>query len=241
MESNNSNQGSTFNQPLQQSTPDQPVKQNFSPALIAGVIILLAIVGSGTYYLGTKKNQPTAISQTETINNIATPTPTIYPNSTKSTLVVTIPEETTSWKSYTASSEYTFSYPSDWKVVTDTSQFSYLALRSPDYSVDTDGIEVLQKGAEIYITAKTANNSTIDEEFAKDSLGQQVAQNKRYVTVDGQRALQYDFSYESNTATDTRLIKNNMSYLIQYKYPKVSDMQTYLKVYTKLLESFNGL
>lgn len=150
------------------------------------------------------------------------------------------------WRTYTTSSEFTFKYPSDWTITPDTYKYDYVSLRSPDYSVNTDGIETLDKGVELMIYTETTPEASIDKKFEQDRFAGQIANSKTYTTVYGQRAIQYDYSYENTQATDTIFIKRlndsvGMHYLIKLRYADSNAKSKYWSTYLSILESFKGL
>lgn len=221
----------------------QPAKQKGFFLPVIGIVLLLIIVITGSYYLGTQKNQSRPKSVQETMNYIPTPssTPTSYPSPTPIPSV-----ETDNWKVYTNSSEFAFKYPSDWAITPNTYKYDYVSLRSPDYSVNTEGIETLDKGVELMIYTETTTEKSIDKKFEQDRFAGQIANSKTYTTVDGQKAIQYDYSYENTQATDTIFIQNltdsvGMHYLIKLRYADSNAKSKYWSTYLSILKSFEGL
>lgn len=106
-------------------TPTQPIqelvnnKQGNVP-IILGVLVLLLVVGGGSYYLGTQKNQPSTNTQAtiQQPQSEATPIPTSQAQPTQSTIVPSPTPKSESkvgWKSYTDSSYgYTIQHPTGW-------------------------------------------------------------------------------------------------------------------------------
>lgn len=104
------------NQSIDTST--QPVQhpinnQRGNLPIILGVLVLLLLVGGGTYYLSTQRN-------TSQSSQVANPSP----NASQQTNVVTSPttkpittDNISDWKNYTNSAQkYSVKYPSDWTV-----------------------------------------------------------------------------------------------------------------------------
>lgn len=239
MEPNNPTQETTPEQYPQQPVTEQPIKQKGVLLPVIGGVFLIVVVGAGAYYLGITK------SSTQPVTKDATPTSSLQPSPTISTISPTATQpstdQTANWKMYTSSSEFTFKYPSDWTITPDTYKYNYISLRSPDYSVNTEGIETLDKGVELMIYTETTTETSIDKKFEQDKFAGQIANSKTYTTVDGQRAIQYDYSYESTQATDTIFIKNGMHYLIKLRYADSNTKSKYWSTYLGILGSFKGL
>jgi hypothetical protein len=231
----------TVNQPVQQPVVPQSSRPPFLPIL--AVTLLLAVVGTGAYYLG--KNSSNTSFKVEDAPVIAQPSPTVMPSKVVDEVSITQPsptiDETANWKMYTNSSEFTFKYPSDWSIASIPTNFGYISLRSPDYVLNTEGIETLETGVELMVFTDTTTETSIDNKFEKDQFAGQIANSKTTTSVDGQRAIQYDYSYENTQATDTIFIKNGLSYLIKLKYPDSNTKNKYLSTYQGILESFKGL
>src|SRR3990167_6074629 len=86
-------------------------------------------------------------------------------------------------------------------------------------------------------TQKTTQNS-IDDIFNSDPLAPDIAFNKTFTTVDGQRAIQYDYSYEGHVATMTIFTKNGIYYTVKFRYVDKNGKQALWNDYVKLLTSF---
>ncbi|GEM_PF-5298563 len=78
------------NNPTQLPNSEQPVQQKSFLLPVMGVILLVAFVGAGAYYLVVKKNQ------TETLTQKPTSMPIVTPIVSQTTL----PDETANWQTY---------------------------------------------------------------------------------------------------------------------------------------------
>ncbi len=210
--------------------------------LISSVIVVLVLI-MGVYYLGTQKNQAT------TQQNITTPTKTPFVAQSPVT-----PNPTTNnklnvdFKSYTYTDSkinYSFKYPSNWNIEPqypiEPPQLQLdLTIKSPDYALTTEGIEILKKGSVIYIYRSKTNETSIDKKFETDKLAGQIAKNKTSTIIDGQKAIQYDYSYEGTEATDSIFIKNGNYYLIKLQTTEAKKENDDFSIYSELLDSFKA-
>ncbi|OGK09497.1 hypothetical protein A2767_03250 [Candidatus Roizmanbacteria bacterium RIFCSPHIGHO2_01_FULL_35_10] len=238
MDINNANQ--PVNPPItsvQNPIPEhQANNQRGSFPLIAGVLVLLLVVGGGAYYLGTQKNN--SINQATNINTkIQTqPSPTKMYSEPSPTTVTT--------KNGMIVFEhpkvnYTLEYPASWKGKTEPIPQAYevFIARSADYQL-SDGYPVLEKGAEFYVSVENSTEKSIDDIFNKDPLTLQIAYNKIKIIVDGVEAIQYDYSYEGYNVTMTTFLKNGKYYTIHYRYVDNAGKQLEWNTYLNLLKSF---
>lgn len=227
--------------PVQNSIPEYPTNnlRTLLPAIL-GVLILLFIVSGGAYYLGTQKNCST--NQTLNNNTIASVQPALTqtdsnldPSSANSMNDVNVYKHPKAF--------YTLEYPVNWNGSTEPipsevkQEYEDYNIRSSDYQL-SEGYPILEKGVEILVRVENSNEKTIDEVFNKDPLAPQIAQNKIKTTVDGQEAIQYDYSYEGQNATITVFLNNGKYYSLKYRYANNADMQSELNTYLNLLKSF---
>lgn len=144
MEPNNSSLENQPNQsqptpPHQPPAPEPTIKQTGFLLPIIGVILLVALVGAGAYYLGVKKNQTETLSQKPTSMPIATPT----------TYQAISPDETTNWKNYNNPKlNITVKYPSDLFVEESETYavFSFEPYPTGDFQRVPDNIQISLKG-----------------------------------------------------------------------------------------------
>lgn len=206
-----------------------------------GVVIAILVVGFGAYYLGTQRNQ--SITQPQQIISKPTTTPSVAQASPTSS-----PTSDSNLKSYThPTANYSFSYPSNWKLefqqpvagLENDLQLD-LTIKSPDYALTTEGIEYLEKGVEVVIYRSKTNETSIDNKFETDRFAGQIASSKTSTTVNGQKAIQYDYSYESTQATDIIFIKNGVYYLVKLKYADMQAKNQNSPLYSNLLKSFKA-
>ena len=239
--------GDKNTQKVGQDPVSQPVQISEKPRvnyLLIGLIILVcfAIFGIGGYYLGTKKtsqnnkvpvSSPTSSATTETLS----PTNSVVPTTQPSVI-------TNGWIKFTHPAVgYSFDYPGNWKggiqeipeaIKQDYQDFN---IESPDHKI-SEGYSVLEQGAEIFVRAEKTTKNSIDDIFNSDPLAPDIASNKTFTTVDGQRAIQYDYSYEGHVATMTIFTKNGIYYTVKFRYVDKNGKQALWNDYVKLLASF---
>lgn len=140
--------------------------------------------------------------------------------------------------------KYSLLYPSSWtgelQEIPPGSKLIYqefLAF-SPDFQMSQEGMPVLEKGTSILVQASTPIAQTAEEQFNKNTMLKSMAKNVKNSSVAGNPAIQYDYSFEGIVATDTVFISNNIYYLIRLRYPSEKNKETYLPIYSSLLESF---
>lgn len=218
-------------------------KQKVNYLLIGSVILIcLVTFGSGGYYLGTKKNQqnnnapialPTSSATTEVLSPTNPATPTTQPS-----------VAAYDWIKFTHPvAGYSFEYPRNWKggiqaipegIKTDYQDF---IITSPDYKT-SEGFPFLEQGAELFVRVEKTTKDSIEDIFSSDPLASQIATGKTSTIVDGQRAIQYDYSYEGHVATMTQFVKNGIHYTVKFRYPDKDSKQALWNDYLKLLASF---
>lgn len=144
---------------------------------------------------------------------------------------------------------YTLKYPATWSQtapggVDERYEEDEFAIYSPDYTKGGEGFlgyPKVTKGAMILIVAKATDEQSIDDYFNKEELVLKlIAKNKHQETVDGQLAIQYDWSYEGWEATETDFIKNGLHYAIKLRYADEKEKESNWDVYTSLLASFRA-
>lgn len=234
---NKVNVGDQNTQQIGQNPVSQPVQIPEKPKvkyLLIGLVILVCFVifGIGGYYLGTQKKSPSSLT-TET------PYPTNLPPPTTQPSVIT-----NGWIKFTHPAiGYSFDYPTNWKgsmqeipegIKQDYQDFN---IESPDHKI-SEGYPVLEQGAELFIRAEKTTKNSIDDIFNSDPLASDIASNKTFTTVDGQRAIQYDYSYEGHVATMTIFTKNGIYYTVKFRYVDKNGKQALWNDYVRLLTSF---
>lgn len=213
--------------------PEQPSPPNRSWLKWIVLIILISLLSStATYLVLQSQRQPPSPAEVSTKAG-PSPTPTL--------------DETTNWKTYTNTAlNYSLIYPPTWKLELQQPiegirpQESLVNIKSPDYTLTTEGIETLSDGVQISVHTDKTTEISIDTQFEKDRLAVQIASNKTTTIVDGAKAIQYDFSYENTQATHTIFIKNGVAYSINFVYADVKAKNANFPVYLNILKSFKA-
>ncbi len=110
-------------------------------------------------------------------------------------------------------------------------------VKSPDLKI-ADGYPFLEEGAEIKITAEAVDSNSVEEHLRKDPLFSQVARNIRETEIDSKEAIQYDYSYEMVSATNTTFIKDGVCYVVNFRYASGQGREKNWYVYQKLIDTF---
>jgi hypothetical protein len=134
--------------------------------------------------------------------------------------------------------DFTFEYPSNWKIQDNYSNYQNIYVYSPDYKQSTDGIIILEDGAAISFVVKDTDYTDLETYFSSDPLLSKIAQNKIDTTVDSQKSIQYDFSYEATTATDTVFINDGKLYILRMSYYDNTGKLNHWNEYKKFVDSF---
>src|SRR3989339_244136 len=139
---------------------------------------------------------------------------------------------------------YTFRFPANWQEIVHPippgakQKYEDVSVRTLDYKI-SDGYPVMESGAEFWIHAVETDKTNIDEQFNNESpLVKQLAQNKISAIVDGQAAIQYNYSYEGTMATQTIFIKNGLFYTLRFRYPDETAKNSFWPDYLNFLASF---
>ena len=138
---------------------------------------------------------------------------------------------------------YTLKYPENWNGRTEkipegiNQKYEDFIAESPDYKLSTEGYPILEKGAMMFIRAEETTDTDIDAYFDSTPLAREIAKNKKYFTLNSNKGIQYDYSYEGWNATDTVTISNGVVYLIKLRYVDDSEKQLFWKNYIDLLNS----
>jgi len=196
--------------------------------------LLLIIIGLGSYYLGTlKNNQGDEVANT--ISSTPTPLVSLSPSSTP---VLTQQVQNGKIVFEGTKAGYRLEYPALWKATSeDVRGYEFVTIESPDFQVSNE-YPVLEKGYSISVDINDSDLKTIDDYFNSDTLTKSIARNKIKTTVGGIEAIQYDFGYETHTATQTELLKDGRRYTIQYRYVDTGSKQNEWNTYEELLKSF---
>jgi uncharacterized protein YxeA len=198
--------------PVQQPISETPPKSGKSKfILIAIAIIVLIVVGAGSYYLGQKsKNiQP----QISIIKN--TPTPTQAPTPTS--------DPTVNWKTYT-NPEYNYSFknPTNWQELSDSTVDKAIFRLNPvdekvssgDYWLEVDVLKKWYKGS-------------IESTNMENWLSEQMNMHKDYenVSVANQKGIKYIQTPTSQSPGNIiyDFVKNGYGYSIAILYIKQND------------------
>jgi hypothetical protein len=204
--------------------------------LIIGILLGFVLFGFLGYYIGVNKQGLEMVSDF--------PIPTTSSLSPTTTSLPTVAELADGWNKFTHPTVgYTFEYPPGWsgglvEIENPPEKvYEYFNVKSPDYKLHRE-YPSLKEGAEFSVTVKTTNEQTVDEIFDSDTLISHIAFNKSYVTVDSQQAIQYDFSYETDNATKTIFIKDDLHYSIGFRYVDKQGKQAGWDDYQRLLLSF---
>lgn len=120
------NPAETLNQTLQH--PNNSHRGNF--IIILGVIVLLLIVGSGAYFLGTQKNN-TQPQQVTTLSPTLQPTTTVTTPTSYPTISI---NQKNNWRTYNGEN-YTFMYPADWTLTGPSEFLETVQLMNPNKTV----------------------------------------------------------------------------------------------------------
>lgn len=226
-------QSSTEQVPTQKPVSKTPSSGGKS-ILILLIAILLLIVGlGGIYYLGLNKSKSIVQKQSEAITPTSTQsilTPTLSPDQAQKNQDVVQFED--------PKFKYKLQYPASWKPSQKEVAPFAAVFESPDYY--NSGRDSAMKGTRILIHEENTNETDIDIKFSKDPLGPEIARNKIKTVVDGQKAIQYDYSYEGVNATNTIFIKNGISYLIKIEYANEAGKEAFWSIYNNLLTSFKA-
>ncbi len=241
---NQVNDGNQNTQQIGQNPISQPVQIPEKPKvnyLLIGLVILgcFVIFGIGGYYLGTQKTSQNSKLPvpSPTSTEAVSPTNILAPTTQPSVI-------TNGWIKFTHPAVgYSFDYPGNWKggiqeipeaIKQDYQDFN---IESSDHRI-SEGYPVLEQGAEIFVRAEKTTRNSIDDIFDSDPLAQDIASNKTFTTVDGQRAIQYDYSYEGHVATMTIFTKNGIYYTVKFRYVDKNGKEALWNDYVKLLTSF---
>lgn len=143
---------------------------------------------------------------------------------------------------------FTFAYPSSWALTTDqqlkdTSEvpevYSFNLL-SPGTVIDVNGVgfSYVKTGARINISTSKAYYTDPGDVF-KGSLYSRYATDKKEMTIDGEKAVQYVFGYESDNAVHTDVVKEGKLYSITFSCEETDEkISNQYGVYVDLLKSF---
>ncbi len=187
-------------------------QKGFIPILIIFLIVLIAGVG---IYFGQKnlvKKQPSS--------------PQISV------------DEASSWKSYQGVG-YSLKYPTKWKVEKyNNPNYPDIVFKSEDFRESTEGITSLEQGAELNVRREPTKETLIDDLVRKNNKAGVTPSRIEDTQVDGVKALEYEFSYESTSAIDTAFIKNGIYYAIRFRYSDANSKQKYLATYKNLVSTF---
>ena len=138
---------------------------------------------------------------------------------------------------------YSLSYPANWKggLVTNpagtTPVYQDFNIKSPDYRVATQ-YPVLETGGEMAVTATKSNVATVADAYKSNQIAARIDRNKSMTKVDGQEAIQVDYSFEQVNATKTLFIKDGVLYEVSVRYVDEKGKQALSGEYAKLLASF---
>lgn len=132
------------------------------------------------------------------------------------------------------------SYPTDWEVeITDKKpqDCEQLDLYSHNYKL-SDGYPILKRGAYIMVKVCETEETNIEDNFKNKILPKQLAENIENIKVSGVDAIQYDYSFEGWSATDTIFIKNSVYYTVKFRYVNKKGKAEFWDIYETLLNSF---
>lgn len=138
---------------------------------------------------------------------------------------------------------YSLRYPADWKggLVTVPGgvegNFNDFRIESPDHKVATQ-YPVLEQGGEMTVSAYKTTAANIADAYKSDQLAAKIDRNKVSTKVDGQEAIQADYSYEQINATKTVFVKDGVFYQVSVRYVDEKGKQALAAEYAKLLASF---
>lgn len=132
-------------------------------------------------------------------------------------------------------------FPPGWTVESDShpEDFENFRIESPDYKV-SEGYPVLEQGAKIETVAKSTKEEWVEEFLNKNPLYPKIAEDIREVTVDDQKATQYDYTYEMVAATKTVFIKDGICHAVEYRYVDPGKKRTNWDTYERVLDSFEA-
>lgn len=229
--------------PYQSNQDQEPLESHSSilnlnkywPLLLISSLIVVAL---GSYYLGTQKsykdnkttystpNTPSQILPTETnLVPSSTPMPTQQAQNGKIAFEGT-------------KAGYRLEYPASWKATSEYVRgYEFVTIESPDFQISNE-YPVLEKRFSFSVDVNDSDLNTIDDYFNNDTLTKSIARNKIKTTVGSIEAIQYDFGYETHTATQTEFLKGGKRYTIQYRYVDTNSKQTEWNTYEELLKSF---
>ncbi len=239
--------------PANQTTPASTTPQAKKPLnwKLIGIISIVAaiLLGGGAYAavvldIFNQKEEPKQTSTTTT--KTATPSTTTKKEEPK--------DETTDWKTYTGK-EYTFKYPSDWKVETTTLQIGELRLTSPDLVTDplneTEPLINVKAGTMIrflpskeYPTGKDLkeylNENGFSSYFDKETgvLTETTLAGEKSVRIDTKLGV-YSASKDYIT-TSYYVVNNGKFYQIPRLYPEGKQSE-YENIFKKVLSTFKFL
>lgn len=231
---------------MEENQSSSPLKHHGTPLLrilaLLAFALLIAVVSTLTTYYFLDREYQLQLQNYQQFQPVETSYPTEAPkvNPSQTGLI------TTNISYSHPKLRYTLEYPKSWnggtKKITEglNQKYEDFETKSSDYKLSTEGIEHLVKGASFFIRAENTIEDKIEEQFNKDSLLVEIATNKKNVTVDGQNAIQFDYGYESQTATVTIFIKNKIYYFIKFVYPNASEKNNYWDEYLELLKSFKA-
>ncbi|MCL4387182.1 hypothetical protein M1307_02160 [Patescibacteria group bacterium] len=135
---------------------------------------------------------------------------------------------------------YTLNFPEGWKGIEGPKgQYPGFAAITSDYKISSTSPSIIS-GAEITIIGKDMTKKNVEDQFKSDPVVPEIAQNKRYSKVDGQKAIQFDYILGETTGTQTVFIEKGKYYVIKFIYPNLSTKEKYWPDYQGILESFKG-
>lgn len=202
----------------------EPRKLKWTYVLIVILaIIVLALLG--VFY----------ISQSNNSNSSPTPTPSLAPTSTP-TPEASTSADTSDWQKFSGNRPYTFMYPADWDVLTDTNKAMTLVMPQ-EIADELRGVDINEGSSkltlEIYdysspLPAETFESNDVKEVTEKDVTVNGIA-SKQYTTIWKQGVPGFS---QGDISVSTVVVSQGKTYdisLLKYEY---------LDIYNSLLETF---
>ncbi|KKR51219.1 MAG: hypothetical protein UT84_C0002G0080 [Candidatus Curtissbacteria bacterium GW2011_GWA1_40_16] len=148
-------------------------------------------------------------------------------------------EGSANWKTYTRQGKYSFNYPQDWLLnnLPDTTHENQqdFDLESSDYKEGNYGLD---QGALLVLYRSKAAKDTIEEMYEYDRFAGQDESTKTAMSVAGEKAIRYDYGYESTQATNTIFLHNGTYYWVSLRWANRQMKEKYLPVYDQILSTF---
>lgn len=137
---------------------------------------------------------------------------------------------------------FSFKAPANWKgkfaKAVASQDFSDFTSESPNHKTTSDMYAFLEGGAELLVRAEKTDKVTVDDFFSSNPLAPKIATNKTDTIVAGQKALQFDYSYEGHVATMTYFLHNGLAYTVKLRYVDKAGKNAFWADYLTVLTSF---